>query len=233
MIQLQPFEFTAPTARPVEELVIHYSTIASNWAESLSAVSTCAAAVFAAVAVVVAFRTSRADKKRHRQQEVREATAGMIQAIHTLAVRSRDTTRDNEADRNEAYQQSVLFDLAAGPELNRVRFNAAISWILRASGHRRYAAEALEGMNYFEVSRYNFIDALVREMTESLRIFDASGGEIDPTPDIARRFEKVFSDRSYKSDKRIHISLVSPDKIYRTLVGSDIPTWNNPEQKIS
>ncbi|MHC6176257.1 hypothetical protein [Glutamicibacter sp. X7] len=227
MIPFENISCRIPSSDAIKETVINCSTSATNAPELWSSVGTCAAAVFAAAAAFISFRSVKADEARHRRQEVRDATAALIRSINTLFARSADPSRDNNADRVETYQQSVLFELAAGPHLDRDRFNAAINWVLKAS-KLRFDEEINSTPN--RRSSIQFLGSLVHQMTEALREYDLHGGKVDPSPDIAQRFSDVFDKPLHARNMQIYraLNLASTsdhDSYYERLVLRGLPEF--------
>lgn len=169
------------------------------------------AAVVSAIAALLAWKAS---DFQARKKEIREATSALIGAIHQLALDSRDPQRDNMSDRARTYQVSVFFELAAGPRLDQKRFNAAINWILKASGFRHDFQSSKQLGNHYNT----FIDHLVAEATESLRTFDRSHGKLDISEDLAHRFGKVYNDMYYRQDRNMEETLRSEGDYLKMLL---------------
>lgn len=195
------------------------------WTDSMSAFSTLGAALFAALAAGIALKVYWSDKTHRRRQDIRMATAELIRAMHDLAARSKNSTSDNEADRNAMYLASIMFELAVGEKLDRNRFNAAMNWILKAA-RIRYdnACEAANGGQLL-TSRWMYCGKLVFEAIEALRTFDVSGGKSDLASDLATRFDELFTEGGYGKDAKIHKSLIVEDKYYERLVLHPIPEF--------
>jgi len=190
----------------------------------MSAWSTLAAAGFAAIAALIAWRVHRNDTNQRHRQEVREATASLIKAMHVLASQSKDPDRDNASDRNAMYQVSVMFELVAGDKQNRQRFNAAMNWIFIAAKirHNEYTRG---GKTY--PARLAFVRSLVDEATESLRKFDSDKGKCDLSRDLAERFEKVFYDKRYDTMSIARAALTRGENQYKRLVSANLPDFGS------
>lgn len=219
MVLSETFLCRVPSENSVKIDRLYCSTDATNAPEIFSAIGTCAAALFAALAAIAAIYIYSQDKARYRKQEIREATAALISAVHTLATNSKDPLSDNEKDRNNTYKESVLFELAAGPALDRERFNAAVNWILKSARLRYFAAQERHDLGRVAVSQHAFVRDLVNEMTESLRYFDQSSGKFNLSSDLAERFTKVFESPSYRTNVKIQLALNSPEPYYEKLTG--------------
>ena len=182
--------------------------------EVWSAIGTCAAAIFAAVAVFIAWRVHRNDKRQQRLTEIRVAAASLIGATNDLIFQSDDVDRDNMADRSHVYQKSIVFELSALKPLDPERFNAAINWILKASGLRAAYNLDCNGMGGEDPAHSAFLPRLVHELTLSLRSYDMRKGKFDLVQDLVTRFDRVFSEPQFGGNQGILDSLISQEKDY-------------------
>lgn len=209
---------SSPYAKSAQDFFCSAPTSPEVW----SAIGSCAAALFAALAAIIAYRVYRKDKQRHRQQEIREATAGLIGAANDLIFQSDSSDRDNLADRSRVYQKSVIFELAALKSIDPARFNAAINWILKASGLRSAQAQpndsAETNSRVFEQAHMAFLPRLVRELTESLRTYDLRAGKFDLVQDLVFRFDRVISEPEFINNEGILQSLVGQEKDYLNIL---------------
>lgn len=161
------------------------------------------AAAASAVAAVFSWRTA---VNLNRKAELREATSALIGAIHDLALNCDDLTRDNKTARAKTYQMSVLFELAAaGRRFDQPRFNAAMNWILKASGMRRnYSAlHSKSDKDSPHRLHFTFVNDLVFQATESLRMFDKSRGKFKISEDLALRFGELCDGPYSRIDSEI------------------------------
>lgn len=191
------------------------------WAASGS-IASAVVAFIAAVAAIFAWINARNQLKHQiessRKLEVRQATAGMIQAIHNLSLQSRDKGRDNEQDRANAYQQSIMFELAAGSTIDQKRFNAAVNWVLKAAELRFIYVDLEDSRLERYKQHFVFIEKLVFHMTESLRAYDQSGGKKDLVEDIAKRFLEVYARPTFHNNKGITRALTSEGNYLKILL---------------
>jgi len=185
--------------------------------EVWSATGTWIAAIFAAVAALIALMVHLNDKRQHRLQEIRVSIADLISVTNDLIFLTDDLRRDNLADRSRVYQKSILFELSAYKPIDNVRFNAAVNWILKASGLRLTFMKNPENFTD-DHSLVAFMPRLVHELTESLRTYDLKKGHFDIVQDIVKRFDGVISERQFSSNEHIFQSLVGQEKDYMNLL---------------
>lgn len=179
------------------------------------------AGVIAALgAAFAAFLSWKSAVAQNHKTEIREASASLIGAVHVLSQNSRDMSRDNMADRAELYQTSVIFELAAGPGLDQPRFNAAINWILKASGLRHDFVTNENGECPLGNHYNTLIDDLVRETTEAIRYFDQTKGKTDIAKDLSKRFGEVYREKYYHQDPKIKEALSVERNYFDTLLNN-------------
>lgn len=201
-------------AKSAQDFFCTSPTSPDTWA----AIGACAGAIFALFAVILAWRVHVNDQRRHRLQQIRQATAELIASANDLIFKSDDLSRDNLADRSQLYQKSIMLEFAALERLDAVRFNAAINWMLKASGLRRFNAAVMTRNGEMIPTHSAFLPRLVYEFTQSLRTYDFRGGKFDLVQDIANRFDKVYSEPQFIRDHDIQQTLISQEKNYLDLL---------------
>lgn len=178
-------------------------------------------ASIAAFAAIQAWRTARNQLKHQkdesRKNEIRQATAGLITAIHELSEQSEDPTRNGKSDRNKMYQQSVLFELAADKDFDQIRFNYAINWVLKAADLRHRYAVAEKDRKPLNPAHKDFLANLVFHMTQALRNYDRSGGSSDLLQYLSSKFGKSYHSKDRYKDPEIIGLFTEGRNIYRGL----------------
>jgi len=227
------------------------------WA-TIASLASPAVALVASVAAFFAWHNSR-EQLRHqmedsRKLEIRQATLGLIEALHELSTQSRIAQRDNEVDIKRFSHKSHAFELAAGPELDAIRYRYAIRWIIEASRLRHEVARHEEAKNVDNKSvqdaetvdnksvqddsipptaHKNFLDSLVFRMTEILLGFDGHKNSANLMDAISAKFGKIYHSHGRNTDPKIIGIYLGGRNIYLGLTRHNLLVPKNPSTKIS
>lgn len=226
MINADQITCRIPSENAIKKEVIHCSSdlisttsdLANLWA-GVTAVGTIVLAIFAIAAWNAAknqirimegeltqaeerFKTQlQNENKTRRKDELREATANFMRAIHDLS-RAAVNPEHNFVDaRTLVFQESMIFRLIVGSEINEYEFNQVMKVLIRSSANRRKFSEDKKGPKYN--NEHNKYGQRVAQSTLSyLARFDQ--GDIDAkvlAAKLKRRFRVDFEAVNLRSDQ--------------------------------